>query len=83
MAFIGLKSYQSATSHDDDSGATLNPGESLILGGFKGSDGNYEFTRLEVEPVSGGDSSTNYQISPIEAGEPIRIRTRIERPGDN
>lgn len=31
--------------------ATLEPGESLILGGFRNSDGNYEFTILEVEPL--------------------------------
>lgn len=31
--------------------ATLKPGETLILGGFERSDGNYEFTQLEVEPL--------------------------------
>lgn len=31
--------------------ATLQPGESLVLGGFRKADGDYEFTMLEVEPL--------------------------------
>lgn len=31
--------------------ASLNPGETLVLGGFRKADGNYEFTMLEAEPL--------------------------------
>ena len=30
---------------------TLEPGDTLVLGGFRRSDGNYEFTMLEAEPL--------------------------------
>ena len=31
--------------------ATLEPGDTLVLGGFRRSDGNYEFTTLVAEPI--------------------------------
>lgn len=45
------------------SDSNLKTGESLVLGGFKRSDGNYEFTRLKVDPVTAEDGSIQYRIS--------------------
>lgn len=39
---------------------TLEPGESLILGGFKKSDGNYEFTMITVDPNVSGELKGQY-----------------------
>ncbi|MEP2776044.1 MAG: hypothetical protein ABJQ29_14390 [Luteolibacter sp.] len=41
---------------------TLEPGESLILGGFKTSDGNYEFTMMTVTPYHAGNGGNQYSI---------------------
>jgi hypothetical protein len=38
---------------------TLDPGETLVLGGFRKADGDYEFTMLEVEPI--GPDGTPWQ----------------------
>lgn len=50
--------------------ATLEPGETLVLGGFMKADGNYEFTMLEATPL-GADgnplqtegSAVNYKVT--------------------
>jgi hypothetical protein len=41
---------------------TLEPGESLVLGGFRKSDGNYEFTVITVTPNDFGEAVRNYSI---------------------
>jgi hypothetical protein len=40
----------------------LKPGESLILGGFKNSDENYESAWLHVDSITAEDESTQYLI---------------------
>jgi hypothetical protein len=41
---------------------TLKPGESLVLGGFRKSDGNYEFAMITVTPNDFGEAVRNYTI---------------------
>ncbi|MDP4625062.1 MAG: hypothetical protein NWT08_07980 [Akkermansiaceae bacterium] len=41
---------------------SLKLGESVILGGFKRSDGDYEFTRISVTPLNAADSRDQYSI---------------------
>lgn len=43
--------------------ATLEPGETLFLGGFGKADGNYEFTMLEAKPV-GADGASRKTAGP-------------------
>lgn len=54
--------------------ATLQPGESLVLGGFRKPDGNYEFTMLEVEPI-GADGA------PLQEGAATQYKVTLKNFG--
>ena len=43
---------------------TLNPGESIVLGGFKKADGNYEFTMITVTPNDSEEMEGQYTVKP-------------------
>jgi hypothetical protein len=59
---------------------TLDLGETLVLGGFRKADGDYEFTMLNVEPIGADDA-------PLQKGAAaqykVKITTSVMSRGDS